>query len=31
MTLGQGQIMYYLVNASPPELLDVETSNLAGE
>ena len=23
--------MYFLVNTSPPELLDKETSNLAGE
>ena len=26
-----GQIMYVLVNASPPELLDVATSDFAGE
>ena len=27
---GQGQIMYFLVNASPPKLLDVATANFAG-
>ena len=26
----KGQIMYFLVNASPPKLLDVATSNFAG-
>ena len=24
-----GQIMYFLVNTSPPELLDIATSNIA--
>ena len=27
---GQGQIMYFLVNASPPKLLEVAASNFAG-
>ena len=27
---GQGQIMYFLVNASPHKLLDIVTSNFAG-
>ena len=27
---GHGQIMYFLVNASSPKLLDVATSNFAG-
>ena len=26
----KGQIMYFLVNASPPKSLDVATSNFAG-
>ena len=26
----KGQIMYFLVNASPPKLLDVATSNFTG-
>ena len=27
---AKGPIMYFLVNASPPKLLDVATSNFAG-
>ena len=27
---GKGQIMYFLVNATPPKPLDVATSNIAG-
>ena len=27
---GQGQIMYFLVNASSPEPLDIETSKFSG-
>ena len=27
----KGQIMYFLVNASPPKLLEVETSNVEPE
>ena len=27
----KGQIMHFLVNASPPKLLDVATSNLIAE
>ena len=27
---GQGQIMYFLVNASPPKLLGITTSNFVG-
>ena len=26
----KGQIMHFLVNASPPKMLDVPTSNVAG-
>ena len=29
--LCEGQRINFLVNASPPELLDIENSNLAGE
>ena len=27
---GQGRIMYFLVNSSPPYPLDIATSNFAG-
>ena len=30
MPHGQGQIMYFLVNASSPKPLDLATSNLTG-
>ena len=30
LTQGQGQIVYFLLNASPPELLDVAISNFVG-
>ena len=30
VTLTLGQIMYFLVTASPPKLLDVATLNFAG-
>ena len=29
--LDQGQIMYYLVNISPPKWLDIATSNFVAE
>ena len=31
VTLTQGQIMYFLVNVSPPKRLDVATSNFVAE
>ena len=30
LTQGEGQIMYFVINASPPKPLDIATSSFAG-